>query len=52
MCAMLPCLPKIYVLAREYSLLLLDSYNRVRHDAIARMGISVERLPDSLLLPV
>ncbi|BBP05757.1 hypothetical protein TPL01_32910 [Sulfuriferula plumbiphila] len=38
-------------LAKEYSLLLLDTYNRLRQDAIERMGQEAESLPEALTLP-
>jgi len=38
-------------LAKEYSLVLLDTFNRLRQDAIARMGHKAENLPEALILP-
>ena len=38
-------------LAKEYSLMLLDTFNRLRQDAIARMGHKAESLPEALTLP-
>ena len=38
-------------LAKEYSLMLLDTFNRLRQDAIARMGHKAESLPEVLTLP-
>jgi len=38
-------------LAKEYSLMLLDTYNRLRQDAIERMGQEAESLPEALTLP-
>ncbi|HUW27530.1 MAG TPA: hypothetical protein VMV97_02865 [Sulfuriferula sp.] len=35
----------------EYSLMLLDTFNRLRRDAIARMGHKAESLPEALALP-
>ncbi len=39
------------MLAREYSLMLLDTFNRLRLDAIMRMGHKAEDLPEELTLP-
>lgn len=39
------------LLAREYSLMLLDTYNRLRQDAMMRLGIDQENLPEELALP-
>jgi len=39
------------VLAREYSLMLLDTFNRLRLDAMTRMGLKTEGLPEELALP-
>lgn len=39
------------LLAREYSLMLLDSFNRLRLDAMTRMGHKTEDLPEELALP-
>jgi hypothetical protein len=39
------------LLAREYSLMLLDTFNRMRRDAIERMGHEAESLPNALALP-
>ena len=38
-------------LAKEYSLMLLDIFNRLHQDAIARMGHKAENLPVALTLP-
>ena len=35
-------------LAKEYSPMLLDVFNRLRQDAITRMGLEEENLPESL----
>jgi len=39
------------MLAREYSLMLLDTFNRLRLDAMTRMGHKTEALPEELILP-
>ena len=39
------------MLAREYSLMLLDTFNRLRRDAIERMGHAAESLPEASTLP-
>lgn len=39
------------ILAKEYSLILIETYNRVRQDAITRMGHKKENLPEELSLP-
>ena len=39
------------MLAREYSLILLDTFNRLRLDAMTRIGIKAENLPEELALP-
>lgn len=39
------------MLAREYSVMLLDTFNRVRKDAIDRMGQAAKDLPEALVLP-
>ena len=38
-------------LAREYSLMLISTFNRLRQDAMARMGHKTEILPEELILP-
>jgi len=38
-------------LAKEYSLMLIDTYNRMRQDAMKRMGHKKESLPEELNLP-
>jgi len=38
-------------LAKEYSLMLMETYNRLRQDAMTRMGHEKESLPEGLLLP-
>jgi len=38
-------------LAKEYSVMLLDTFNRLREDAITRMGYENEVLPEALVLP-
>lgn len=38
-------------LAKEYSLMLIETYNRLRLDAMTRMGQKQEDLPDALTLP-
>lgn len=35
-------------LAKEYCPMLLDTFNRLRHDAITRIGIKKENLPEGL----
>jgi len=39
------------LLAKEYSLMLLDTFNRLRLDAMTRMGHSMENLSEQLALP-
>ncbi len=39
------------VLAKEYSVMLIETFNRVRQDAMTRMGHEKERLPEELPLP-
>jgi len=39
------------VLAKEYSVMLIETYNHVRQDAMTRMGYAKERLPEELTLP-
>lgn len=39
------------MLAREYSVMLRDTFNRVRKDAIDRMGQAAKDLPEALVLP-
>jgi len=39
------------VLAKEYSLILIESFNRLRQDATKRMGHKNENLPEELILP-
>jgi hypothetical protein len=39
------------VLAKEYSLILIETFNRLRQDAIIRMGHKSESLPGQLILP-
>lgn len=38
-------------LAKEYSLMLLETFNGLRQDAITRMGFEKESLPEALPLP-
>ena len=38
-------------LAREYSLMLIATFNCLRHDAMTRMGHKKETLPEELTLP-
>jgi len=38
-------------LAKEYSLILIDTFNRLRQDVITRMGHNKESLPEALTLP-
>ena len=38
-------------LAKEYSLMLLKTFNCLRQDAIARLGHKTESLPEALALP-
>ncbi|GBL44302.1 hypothetical protein SFMTTN_0097 [Sulfuriferula multivorans] len=38
-------------LVKEYSLMLLNTFNGLRQDAIARMGHKAENLPEALILP-
>lgn len=38
-------------LAKEYSLMLMETFNRLRQDAMTRMGHKKESLPDELILP-
>ena len=42
---------KDLALAKEYSLMLLNTFNRLRQNAIARMGHKAENLPEALILP-
>jgi len=39
------------VLAKEYSVMLIETFNRVCQDAMTRMGHEKERLPEKLALP-
>ena len=39
-------------LAKEYSLMLMETFNRLRQDAMTRMGHKKESLPEELTLPV
>jgi len=39
------------VLAKEYNLILIETFNRVRQDAMIRMGHKIESLPEQLILP-
>jgi hypothetical protein len=39
------------VLAKEYSLMLIETFNRLRQDAMTRMGHKKESLPEELTLP-
>lgn len=39
------------VLAKEYSLMLIETFNRLRQDARTRMGHKNESLPEELILP-
>jgi hypothetical protein len=39
------------VLAKEYSLILIETFNRLRQDAMTRMGHKNESLPEELILP-
>ena len=39
------------LLAKEYSLMLLETFNRLRQDAITRMGQKKEALPEQITLP-
>jgi hypothetical protein len=39
------------VLAKEYSLVLIETFNRLRQDAMARMGHEKENLPEKLTPP-
>ncbi len=39
------------VLAKEYSLMLMETFNRLRQDAMTRMGHKIENLPEELTLP-
>lgn len=39
------------VLAKEYSLMLIETFKRLRQDAMARMGHKQEDLPEAVLLP-
>lgn len=39
------------VLAKEYSLILIETFNRLRQDATTRMGHKNENLPEELILP-
>lgn len=38
-------------LAKEYSLMLMETFNRLRQDAMTRMGHKKESLPEELTLP-
>ena len=38
-------------LAKEYSLMLIETFNRLRQDATTRMGLKKESLPEELTLP-
>lgn len=38
-------------LAQEYSVMLMETYNRLRQDAMTRMGHKQESLPEELTLP-
>lgn len=38
-------------LVKEYSLMLLETYNRLREDAVTRMGFEMESLPEALPMP-
>jgi hypothetical protein len=38
-------------LAKEYSLMLIETFNLVRQDTTTRMGFIKERLPEALILP-
>lgn len=38
-------------LAREYSLMLMEAFNRLRQDAVTRMGHKKEILPEEMTLP-
>jgi len=38
-------------LAKEYSLMLIETFNRLRQDAITRMGHNRDSLPEELTLP-
>lgn len=38
-------------LAREYSLLLIETYNRLRLDVMSRLGLQPEQLPEALDAP-
>jgi hypothetical protein len=39
------------VLAKEYSLILIETFNRLRQDTTTRMGHKNESLPEELILP-
>jgi hypothetical protein len=39
------------MLAKEYSVILLETFNRLRQDATTRMGLKKESLPEELILP-
>jgi len=39
------------VLAKEYSVMLIETFNRLRQDAMMRMGHKEESLPEKLTLP-
>jgi hypothetical protein len=39
------------VLAKEYSLILIETFNRLRQDATTRMGHKNGSLPRELILP-
>ena len=38
-------------LAKEYSLMLIETFNRLRLDAMTRMGHNPQNLPEELPLP-
>ena len=38
-------------LAKEYSLMLIETFNRLRQDTMTRMGHNRESLPEELTLP-
>lgn len=38
------------VLAKEYSLMLFETYDRLRQDAVTRLGLKEESLPKNLML--
>jgi hypothetical protein len=39
------------LLAKQYSLVLIETFNRLRQDAKTRMGHKNEGLPEKLILP-